>query len=460
MTKEIKAAIAVLNESNKVAQIIAQRASTTGESDLTRAADDHRIRLLADLRTVHEHVSQRAVKVDELPRWLKDSLQTLCRLVDSAPTGDLEKINSAMRSVLDQRPVLLGILQAAAVDRIGPRLQSGLTAVSEAEQAAKRSSTAAGKAEGSQSAAQKSAEIANADAGSAEAAKQKAEESQRKAGKSAEAAAKEAETAGKYRGEAKGHRDSAQTAANHALAMQKASEKIKADLDTLAKTEQEEVETHQAFRGKLEKDLKEISERARHILFDATTAALAEQWAAKRRNAQWIAVVWCVVLFVFVAVALLSSVFIVAPEAFSGILPEDYLARIAKGDGSFEHSILTKIFIVPPVIFGIWFSASQYAHTRDRQLEFGKREALAKTLEAYHVYLKGLAPEDEAWQKEVLALFKRSIEQLYEFLLAPPESTPKSTFRLLRKQEYTLEDIVEIVTRAKSLGVNIENPRP
>lgn len=247
--------------------------------------------------------------------------------------------------------------------------------------------------------------------------------------------------------DARSNRDSTQRNASYSLEMKKAAEEIVESLANLSRQESMMAEAAAASREEAEADLKEIRDRARKILFEATTAALAQEWSKRCKAAQNSSFFWAAALGLSTVLALLASVFVAVPQLFSPFLSQQLIEKLSTPTGTLEHQILTKSFVYPPLVFSIWFCAAQYKHARDRQMEMSKREAVAKTLEAYHNYLKSLAPADPAWQASVLELFKNSVQKMYDFLLSPEQMEAPTHFSIFNKRATSVQ---EIASDAKS----------
>ncbi len=456
MKKELAKAIELLREGGALSQYVVSYKGNYGDTADIRETERLRYRVSSALEVVDQYLRKRVLRVGELPEWLEDILVKVISRVEGAglPDGAI-RINNALQSFVDQRKVLITELQAAAAERIGTRLQEGFDAVSNAEDAAGKADTAKKKAIAAEASADKAAMEARGFATSAANSASQATNHQGLAVAAADKANKAADAAINERLEAKRHREAAQRSANHALSMEEAVQANKTETDSILAQEHKAISDQEVLRQTALSDLEETRAKARTILFEATTAALAEQWQSKRIKATWVAAFWGAMLLTFVVIAILSSVFLIVPQAFANLLPDAYLKTLATPDASFQHSVLTKLFIVPPLLFAVWFAASQYRHTRDRQLEFGKRETLAKTLEAYQQYLTGLDPDDPVWQKEVKAMFRLAIEKLYDYLLAPPESEGGASFSIFKRKDVSLEELIEAVPKLKALGVKL-----
>lgn len=459
MRKQLTHVIQLLSEGEAVDALVQSRLARNPESKVAAKTNEQKQILIDTLEIAEAFLSRRAVKTDDLPKWLPKQLDALATIIEQSDESKLEEVMKAISSFNDHRYQLLADILRFSTQSLTERLADGLDAAKELGVQSKRARTLASQIEDfEQKAKNSSQQIANT-ASNASSQVDDLKVTIADVRSKSKLAESSASTAALERDKAKEARRKAQEHANYSLSMREASTAIEQNLRDLHSAEKKSLGEHQKKRSEIELDLERTQKKARSILFEATTAALASEWASKRRNAQYIAVFWIIVLFVFVGFALTSSVFLVVPELFAKLLPDQYLDRVSVGNGSFEHSMLTKLFIVPPLLFGIWFAAGQYSHTRDRQLEFGKREALAKTLESYQIYLKGLAPDDPTWQKEVLDMFKGTIERLYEYLLSSATPERKTSFRLFKDREYTSEDLVALIVKLKDMGITIEGKR-
>ena len=456
MKEELKNGIEALADDGPLATFGQFFRTNYGINPTAQEAEESRTRVLSILKSLDAALRKRALKVSDLPDSLEVSLKKVLIAVQQIrQTNDWVSVTGPLKSILDLRKVLSAEILASAAEKVGVRIDEGYEAVRRAEEAATKSDASRKRTEGAETSSAKSAVVA-ADAAKLAVDAKKTTESNASTSASeltkATTARKTAETDQRDTTKAK---SAAQRAANYALSMSKASEKTKKVLDDLLIDETGRVDQQEIRRQAIEEDLEKTRKKARTILFEATTAALAKEWRAKRWNAQLIALLWLLLLIASVLLAVCSSAFMAVPQLFANYLPPDYLTSLKSGDASFQHQVLTKLFVVPPLLFAVWFSASQYGHTRDRQLEYGKRETLAKTLEAYQLYLVGLKPGDSEWEKEVLQLFKTSIEKLYEFLLAPSAVESGPSLSIFRRKDVSLEDLPKVLSEIKALGIKV-----